>query len=141
MLVSCDIYRPAAIEQLKTLANQVGVNVETIRFYEREGLIKQPLKPATGYRHYCDDILNRVLFIKRTQELGFSLKEVDNLLRLNDSPCHQVQALAENKLKSVQDKINDLKKLQFALTELVGQCRSNTDDNSCPIIDSLLPNN
>lgn len=109
---------------ISKLAKEVGVNVETIRFYERKSLIEQPTKPETGYRHYSDEIVNRVRFIKRTQELGFSLKEIENLLKLNDSPCSQVQDLAEAKLESVADKISDLKKLQKALTELVGLCHS-----------------
>jgi MerR family mercuric resistance operon transcriptional regulator len=124
---------------ISKLAKEIGVNVETIRFYERKNLIEQPVKPETGYRHYSDEIVNRVWFIKRTQELGFSLKEIENLLRLNDSPCSQVEELAETKLKSVVEKINDLKKLQTALTELLTVCQSNIDKNSCPVIDSLLP--
>jgi MerR family mercuric resistance operon transcriptional regulator len=125
---------------ISKLAKEVGVNVETIRFYERKSLIEQPTKPETGYRHYSDEIVNRVRFIKRTQEIGFSLKEIENLLKLNDSPCSQVQDLAEAKLESVADKISDLKKLQKALTELVGLCHSNADKNTCPVIDSLQPN-
>ena len=125
---------------ISKLAKEVGVNVETIRFYERKSLIEQPVKPETGYRHYSDEIVNRVRFIKRTQELGFSLKEIENLLKLNDAPCSQVQDLAEAKLESVADKIRDLKKLQKALNELVGLCHSNSDKNTCPVIDSLQPN-
>ncbi len=116
---------------ISKLAKEIGVNVETVRFYERKRLIEQPAKPETGY--------NRVRFIKRTQELGFSLKEIENLLKLNDSPCSQVQDLAEAKLESVADKIRDLKKLQKALNELVGLCHSNSDKNTCPVIDSLQP--
>ena len=107
------------------------------RYPLRKSLIEQPTKPETGYRHYSDEIVNRVRFIKRTQELGFSLKEIENLLKLNDSPCSQVQDLAEAKLESVADKISDLKKLQKALSWLVYVI---PDKNTCPVIDSLQPN-
>lgn len=119
------------------LAKELGVNVETIRFYERRGLIKQPEKPFNGYRHYPDEILNRIRFIKRIQELGFTLEEITFLLELNDKPCSQVQILTQEKLSAVQQKIADLLCLEEALKNLLNQCASNPDDSHCPLIDAL----
>jgi len=122
---------------ISKLAKELGINIETIRFYERKGLIDQPSKPTMGYRHYSDQILGRIRFIKRAQELGFTLEEVANLLVLNDQPCHKVQELAENKLSTVKAKIKDLRKLETALDNLLDECRSNDDSSHCPVIDSL----
>jgi len=121
------------------LARNLGINVETIRFYERKGLIEQPVKPETGYRHYPDETVNRIRFIKRAQDLGFSLDEIANLLSLNDRPCGQVQELAEHKLLAVRERMADLRRLEKALKALLTQCQSNDDDTHCPIIDSLQP--
>lgn len=129
----------SAIRTISKLAQELGVNIETIRFYERRGLIDQPDKPETGYRHYPDETLSRIRFIKRAQELGFTLDEIANLLSLNDHPCSQVQELAEHKLSSVQEKMKDLRRLEKALKALLIQCQENQDENHCPVIDSLQP--
>ncbi len=121
------------------LAKEAGVNIETVRFYERKGLIQQPPKPITGYRHYSDDILRRIHFIKHAQLLGFTLAEVASLFQLNDTPCNQVQLLAESKLESVQTKLQDLKRLEKALKKLLKQCNNNQDKSCCPIVDALQP--
>lgn len=121
------------------LAKAAGVHVETIRYYQRRGLIAQPAKPVQGHRSYPQATLARILFIKRAQGLGFTLEEIANLLCLNDRPCAQVQALAEHKLGSVKEKLADLKRLELALHELLSQCRHNDDDSRCPIIDALQP--
>lgn len=123
---------------ISKVAKEIGVNIETIRFYERRGLIAQPIKPETGYRHYPDETVNRIRFIKRAQNLGFTLDEIANLLSLNDNPCGQVQELAEHKLHAVKEKMSDLRRLEKGLSTLLTQCRSNDDDSHCPIIDSLL---
>jgi MerR family mercuric resistance operon transcriptional regulator len=83
--------------------------------------------------------LARILFIKRAQELGFTLEEINNLLSLGESHCSEVQELAEAKLASVREKINDLHRLQQVLEELVTQCRTNSDNAACPIVESLQP--
>jgi len=106
---------------ISKVAKELNINIETVRFYERRGLITQPIKPEIGYRHYPEDTINRIRFIKRSQELGFTLEEISKLLSLNDSPCHQVQALAEDKLSSVKEKMIDLKRLESALNELLNQ--------------------
>ncbi|MBE4619100.1 Hg(II)-responsive transcriptional regulator [Vibrio navarrensis] len=124
---------------ISKVAKALEINIETVRFYERKGLITQPPKPYTGYRHYPDDTVNRIRFIKRAQELEFTLNEIANLLSLNDRPCSQVQDLAEHKLSAVKEKMADLKRLEKALKLLLSQCQSNDDDSHCPIIDSLQP--
>ena len=124
------------ISQLAALLN---VHVETIRFYQRKGLIEQPPKPPRGYRHYSDEVLSRMRFIKRAQELGFTLDEIANLLLLNDQPCTTVQELAELKLSSVRAKLADLARLETVLAEMVLQCQHNQDEAHCPIIESLQP--
>ncbi|GGB69416.1 Hg(II)-responsive transcriptional regulator [Shewanella inventionis] len=121
------------------LAKAASVNVETIRYYERRGLICQPPKPAEGYRTYPNATLARILFIKRAQELGFTLDEINNLLSLGGSHCSEVQELAEAKLASVREKINDLHRLEQVLEELVTKCRTNPDNAACPIVESLQP--
>ena len=92
-----------------------------------------------GYRHYPKETVNRIHFIKRSQELGFTLNEIEGLLALNDSPCSKVQELANKKLIAVQKKMADLLLLEHALEEHLGQCQNNDDDSHCPIIDSLQP--
>lgn len=121
------------------LARAAGVNIETIRYYERRRLINQPAKPERGYRTYPKKTLERVLFIKRAQELGFTLEEIDNLLSLGDAHCQEVQEIAEGKLASVREKIADLQRLENVLDNLVTQCRTNPDHAHCPIVESLLP--
>jgi MerR family transcriptional regulator, mercuric resistance operon regulatory protein len=124
---------------ISKLAKELNINVETVRFYERQGLIKQPFKPAQGYRHYPDETVNRIYFIKRSQELGFTLNEIGHLLSLNDQPCGEVQDIAGHKLSNVQAKMKDLKRLEKVLKVLLSQCQSNKNDSRCPIIDSLQP--
>jgi len=124
---------------ISKVARELNINIETVRFYERRGLIAQPAKPECGYRHYPDETLNRIRFIKRAQELGFTLEEILNLLSLHDRPCSQVQGLAEDKLSAVKQKIADLRRLEKSLNKLLNQCRHNDDESHCPIIDSLQP--
>ena len=121
------------------LAKKVQIGVETIRFYERRGLIEQPEKPTEGYRVYPAETLNRIQFIKRAKELGFTLDEITNLLSLGESPCLEVQAMAEDKLDKVLAKINDLHRLKTVLDNLLSKCRTNPDQSHCPIVESLLP--
>lgn len=123
------------------LAKVATVNVETIRYYERRGLIVQPPKPTGGYRTYSRATEARILFIKRAQELGFTLEEIANLLELRESPCQEVQGMAAQKLANVRDKLADLRRLETVLDDLLNQCAVNPDQTHCPIIDSLQPNN
>lgn len=121
------------------LASNAGVNVETIRYYERRGLIDQPVKPKTGYRRYDEAVLDRILFIKKAQSLGFQLDEIKILISLASGHCSEIQSLAEAKLGDVQLKIKDLQRLEIVLADLVRQCNARVNKADCPIIDALLP--
>ena len=124
---------------ISQLAKSADVNVETIRYYERQHLIEQPPKPLEGYRQYPEETLTKVLFIKRAQVLGFTLSEINTLFELSNDCCQEVQHLAEHKLDIVRAKIKDLKLLEKSLKKLVTSCRENTNSVSCPIIDTLVP--
>ncbi|MAZ90014.1 MAG: Hg(II)-responsive transcriptional regulator [Cellvibrionaceae bacterium] len=121
------------------LAKTAGVNVETIRYYERQQLIEQPDKPLQGYRRYPEETLYRILFIKRAQHLGFTLTEISSLIELSQGHCSDVQHLAENKLTAVRQKLKDLRRLERSLKSLIDECRINPDEAHCPIIESLVP--
>lgn len=123
------------------LAKAAGVNVETIRYYERRGLISQPTKPVEGFRRYSDGHLKSIRFIKRAQELGFSLDEIAVLLEIDHRQCRDVQTLVADKLSNVEEKIDDLRRLAGALEDVIKCCESTSDDETCPLIDSLVDNN
>ena len=120
------------------LANRANISVETIRYYERRGLIKRPVKPEIGYRQYENESLQRLLFIKKAKTLGFSLDEIGNLFVLSEGRCADVQSLAKRKLINVKTKVKDLQRLEYVLEDLVSQCSNNIDEAHCPIIDTLL---
>ena len=124
---------------ISKLAKEANVGVETVRFYERKGLLEQPIKPIQGYRQYTEQALSRLLFIKRAQYLGFTLAEISSLLILSASNCEDVQQLAEQKLAVIEDKLRDLLNLKESLVSLVSDCKNNPSDKDCPIIQSLQP--
>lgn len=122
------------------LAEDAGVNVETIRFYERKGLIAQPSRPQTGYRRYDDGESRRIRFIRQAQELGFSLLEIRQLLTLRVDPttsCGQVKDKAEAKIGSIDEKIAALKTMRKALIEITNTCSGEGPTTECPILDAL----
>ena len=121
------------------LAQAAGVNVETIRYYQRVGMLAQPAKPLQGVRKYGPRDIKQIRFIKRAQELGFSLDEIVSLLTVNDNPCGKVSELAAQKKQLVSDRIGDLQRLSQSLDHVLSQCDSNQDKSHCPIIDSFLP--
>lgn len=122
-------------------AKQAGVGIETIRFYERRGLIKQPARPRSGgYRFYDDDVVERIRFIRQGQELGFSLREIAELLSLKADPgadCGDVRARAVIKRTDVSRKIAQLQQIQAALDELIASCPGGGALRACTIIDAL----
>lgn len=118
------------------LAKELNVSVETIRFYERKGLIEQPPKPETGYRIYSDTIANQLRFIARAKALGFTLKEITSLMSLSDN-CAEVETLGLQKLKIIRNKISDLQRLEQVIQTMTNSCKTNQDPSSCPIINSL----
>lgn len=128
---------PKHSRTIGVLAQELGLNVETIRFYERKGLIAQPDKPTNGFRVYPDSALKRLKFITNAKTLGFTLDEISNLLTLTDMPCGEMANLAEKKLSLVDKKIESLARLKSGLQDAVNQCASNNDKLHCPVLDSL----
>ena len=121
------------------VAAAADVNVETIRFYQRRGILAEPPKKLGGLRYYDAAAIERVRFIKRAQTLGFSLEEVTALLALQKSnACAETHDAAEKKLQLVEDRIRDLERIRMTLKELIGQCGHGGKNVSCPIIESLL---
>ena len=119
-------------------AKAAGVNVETIRFYQRKGLLSEPQRPPGGVRRYGQADVERLRFVKTAQGLGFSLDEVAELLRLDDGAhCAEASRLAEHKLKDVRAKLADLARIESALSQLVQACHIGRGEVSCPLIMSL----
>ena len=120
------------------LAEAAGVNVETIRFYQRKGLMPEPEKPYGSIRRYGAAELARVRFIKSAQRLGFSLEEVGELLKLEDGArCSEARQLAEQKLADVRQKLSDLQRIESVLAGLVARCSAVRGRVNCPLIASL----
>lgn len=121
------------------LASAGGVNVETIRYYQREKLLPTPKRTFGSIRRYGDEELKILLFIKRAQAIGFSLTEITLLLRLAEGEhCAETQGLAEKKLDVIKQKLADLHAIESALEKLISACRKGKNGCGCPIIDSLV---
>lgn len=123
------------------LAGRTHVNKETIRYYERLGLIPNPSRTEAGYRIYSAQTVERVNFIKKMQTLGFTLKEIDKLLAVvdrNDVKCRDIYDFTVNKLDRIQRKIKDLKKAEKMLIDLKERCPENKEIYQCPIIETLM---
>ncbi len=118
-------------------AKMAGVNIETIRYYQRIGLIEEPAKPLSGYRQYSPVIINRIRFIQRAKTLGFSLAEIARLLELDDGNCEQTRALAEQKLTLINEKIQSLNTMAGVLSQHIALCKKNSSNNHCPLIAAL----
>lgn len=120
------------------LADAAGVNVETIRYYQRRGLMPEPDKPAYGYRRYNATTVKRVRFIKRAQALGFTLEEIRGLLELDEAhACAETRELAAHKLEAIEAKLADLTAMRKALAALLRQCDVGAMKGNCPIIHTL----
>ncbi|MFZ3155425.1 Hg(II)-responsive transcriptional regulator [Pseudomonas sp.] len=120
------------------LAKAAGVNIETIRYYQRRGLLDEPRKPLGGHRRYQDEVVTRLRFIKRAQALGFTLAEIAGLLTLDAAcACTNTRALAIRKLALIEQKMADLAAIQHVLGGLVQQCDAGHGGAACPIIEVL----
>lgn len=122
------------------MAHLTATGVETIRFYEREGLIPEPPRRASGYRQYPPATIDRVRFIKKAKELGFTLAEIRSLLSLSVGPkttCADVKRKALEKMQAVDAKIADLQRIRQALKRLSDQCRAKGPASECPILENL----
>lgn len=121
-----------------TLAKAAGVNVETIRFYQRKGLLPSPEKPYGSIRRYRAADVSRIRFVKSAQRLGFSLDEVAQLLRLEDGAhCSEAAGIAAQRLTDVRARLRDLARMEAVLSRLVGECQASGGLVSCPLIAAL----
>lgn len=130
------------MESLTTgqLADEVGVNVETIRFYERRGLLEEPPRRPSGYRQYSTDAVRRLRFIRRAKDLGFTLAEIQEFLELDqtvDSPCEKVQSQIAAKVADLQQRIDSLRQLKRGLAAFGDSCRRSSSQDRCPFLASL----
>ncbi len=120
------------------LARRGGVSVETVRYYQRRGLLEEPAKPMSGFRHYPEESVKRILFIKRAQALGFTLEEIQDLLALEQQrACAETREIAAHKVELITRKIADLSKMKKSLARLVRSCDAAATDAPCPIIHLL----
>lgn len=120
------------------LADAAGVNIETIRYYQRKNLVPEPERPVGGIRRYGATALARVRFIKSAQRLGFSLEEIGELLKLEDGAhCDEARSFAEHKLADVRKKLADLRRMESALAKLIKDCCAAEGLVKCPLIAAL----
>lgn len=122
------------------VARRAGVGVETVRYYEREGLLEEPPRRASGYRQYSDEVVKRLHFIKRAQKLGFSLKEITELLMLRvdaRTACEEVRQRTEAKIAEVERKLLELQRMRQALLQVHSLCVGQGPIGRCPMLDAL----
>ncbi len=122
------------------VARQAGVGVETIRFYEREGLLEEPPRRVSGYRQYSEEVVKRLHFIQRAKRLGFSLKEIAELLLLRvdqQTPCEEVKQRTEAKIVEVERKLVELQRMRQALLHVHALCAGQGPTSHCPMLDAL----
>lgn len=122
------------------VAGRAGVNIQTLRYYERRGLLEAPERTASGYREYPSETVRLIRFIKRAQDLGFTLKEVEELVALRDAKGRkrsEVRSLAEAKMRDIDKKLAQLQAMRSALYTLVESCACRDGRPSCPILEAL----
>ena len=122
------------------LAQRAAVNLQTIRYYEREGLLPEPPRLSSGYRLYTESMVRRVRFIKRAQEIGFSLAEIRELLSLRadeNRERNEVRAIAQAKIADIEDKMRTLKAMKAVLNRLTERCSGCGPASECPILESI----
>jgi len=123
---------------ISRLAAAAGVHVETVRYYQRRGLLEQPKRPVGSVRRYGADDVSRLQFIRRAQAIGFSLDEIVGLLEVKGwRACEQTRQLTERKLVEVRQRLNDLRQLEADLWQLVEECRHTVSGSPCPTLDRL----
>lgn len=131
--------RPPALT-IGALAAAADVGVETVRFYERRGLLPRPPRTSSGYRQYPPDTVERLRFIRRAQGLGFTLEEIGELLELRVdevAACGPVEAGARAKIRQVEEKMAELQRIRDALGRLVAACQAREPTSECPILEEL----
>lgn len=123
------------------VAARAGIPTPTVRYYERRGLIEAPPRTAAGYRQYSSKTTERLRFIKRAQELGFTLEEIRELLELrveDPESCPVVEARARDKIAQVRGKIRDLRRMETVLDKLAASCRTREPTAECPMLETLI---
>ncbi len=122
------------------VAKRSGIGIETVRFYERKGLVEEPPRTDSGYRQYSEDVVARIRFIRRAKELGFKLSEISELLSLRvdpDTTCADVRKQTELKIADVEEKLRALQGIKTALKKLAGSCVGTGPTSECPILEAL----
>lgn len=122
------------------IAHRAGIGVETVRFYERQGILQKPPRSKSGYRKYQPEAVLRLCFIKKAKEVGFSLKEIKELLSLRldmDATCEDVRSRAAAKISDIEQKIQALQRMKQALTDLTAACSGDGPISECPILQSF----
>ncbi|MDH5517650.1 MAG: MerR family DNA-binding protein [Gammaproteobacteria bacterium] len=128
---------PPSALTIGKVAKHSNVSVETIRYYQKIGLLKEPQKPLQGFRTYTIDTVSELKFIKKAQRLGFSLTEISELLEIGSGHCADIQSKARNKLEQISQQISELQLLEKTLNELVHSCELSSEPECCPIVKSL----
>lgn len=126
------------------VAKQAGVSVETIRFYERKGLLQEPVRKESGYRQYTEQDIKKLVFIQHAKNLGFSLNEIRELLSIQtdtNASSREIKSIAEHKLQDIEEKIRMLQKIRRTLKPLVEKCPGEGPTSECPILDALAGDN
>ncbi len=122
------------------IAKKTALNVQTIRFYERAGLLEAAERTPSGYRQFEENTVERIEFIRKAQKIGYSLEEIKELLSLSvsrENPCDTVRLMTEVKIAEVNEKMRDLRELKSRLDRLVGQCEAGNTEGKCPILENL----
>jgi len=122
------------------LAKATGVHIETIRFYEKKGILNQPTRSGAGYRQYDDTSVKQIRFIQRAQDLGFTLTEISELLKLRETPersSNEVRTMAQEKITVIDDKIRDLQAMRNALQKVTQECDGKASLSCCPIMAAM----
>jgi Hg(II)-responsive transcriptional regulator len=122
------------------VAARAGVNIQTLRYYERRGLLEVPQRTASGYREYPAETVRLIRFVKRAQDLGFTLKEVEELIALRDAKGRkrsEVRSLAEAKMRDIDKKLAQLQAMRSALFTMVESCACRDGRPTCPILEAL----
>ncbi len=122
------------------LARAAGIGVETVRYYQRRGLLEEPVKPVGHHRTYSEQDLTRLGFINHAKAAGFTLREIETLLSLGNDHCSVTKTLAREKLQKIKGQIADLKKIQLQLEALIKACGKKNDGEACGLFKSLLQN-
>ena len=130
------------LEGIRTgeLAKRAEVNAQTLRYYERRGLLLKPKRSESGYRLYDEDAVRRIRFIKKAQDLGFTLAEISELLSLEveeQTACDDIREKAQAKLAEIDGKVRDLTRIRNTLNELLEACAAREPTEACPILNSL----